>query len=96
MTQSVASKQFPRLHRLVQGWVSGLTRIGNQAQFYGKTLSSVGAAFVHYKAEMVRLIAGPSGGEGSGEGLRLRRLEAVACPWWFCCDVVGHAGVDSS
>jgi len=65
MTLGVASKQFPRLRRLVHGWVVGLTRIGNQAQFYGKTLGSIGAVFVHYKSEMVRLIAQMSLGTGA-------------------------------
>jgi phospholipid/cholesterol/gamma-HCH transport system permease protein len=62
---TIARMPYPRLQRVAQGWVSGMTRIGTQAQFYGKTLSSIGAAFVHYKAEMVRLIAQMSMGAGA-------------------------------
>jgi phospholipid/cholesterol/gamma-HCH transport system permease protein len=62
---TVAHSPYPRLRRRAQGWFDGLTRIGAQAQFYGKTLSSVGAAFAHYKTEMVRLIAQMSMGVGA-------------------------------
>jgi phospholipid/cholesterol/gamma-HCH transport system permease protein len=55
----------PRLRRTAQGWVDGLTRVGIQAQFYTKTLTSIGAAFVHYKTEIVRLIAQMSMGAGA-------------------------------
>lgn len=65
MTHGVASKQYPRLHRAAVGWVNGLTRIGTQAQFYAKALGSIGAAFVHYKTEIVRLIAQMSMGAGA-------------------------------
>jgi len=62
---TIARTPFPRIQRLTQGWVSWMTRIGTQAQFYGKTLSSIGTVFVHYKAEMVRLIAQMSMGAGA-------------------------------
>ena len=65
MTASAPSKNFPRVRRSVGGWVDGLTRIGTQAQFYGNTLRSIGVAFVHYKSEMVRLIAQMSLGAGA-------------------------------
>lgn len=57
MSHTVPSKQFPRLRRAVGGGVSGLIRIGTQAEFYGKTLVSVKGAFTQYKSETVRLIA---------------------------------------
>jgi phospholipid/cholesterol/gamma-HCH transport system permease protein len=57
MTAGVPSKQFPRLRSAVGGSLNGLTVIGTQAQFYAKTLVSVKDAFVHYRTEMVRLIA---------------------------------------
>jgi phospholipid/cholesterol/gamma-HCH transport system permease protein len=56
---------YPRLRRSVQGWVAGMTRIGAQAQFYGKTLSSIGTVFVQYKTELMRLIAQMSMGAGA-------------------------------
>lgn len=65
MTTSVPSKLHPYLGRTVKGWVSGLTRIGNQAHFYFHTLASIRDAFVHYKLEMVRQIAQMSMGTGA-------------------------------
>jgi phospholipid/cholesterol/gamma-HCH transport system permease protein len=62
---TIARTPFPRLQRATQGWVSGMSRVGTQAQFYGKTLSSIGTVFVHYKSEMVRLIAQMSMGAGA-------------------------------
>lgn len=62
---TIARMPYPRLQRVAQGWVGGMTRIGTQAQFYGKTLSSIGTVFVHYKSEMVRLIAQMSMGAGA-------------------------------
>jgi phospholipid/cholesterol/gamma-HCH transport system permease protein len=57
MTAGAPSKQYPRLRRAVDGPLNSLTVIGTQAQFYAKTLFSVRDAFVHYRTEMVRLIA---------------------------------------
>jgi phospholipid/cholesterol/gamma-HCH transport system permease protein len=57
MTAGVPSKQYPRLRSALGGPLNSLTVIGTQAQFYGKTLVSIKDAFVHYRTEMVRLIA---------------------------------------
>jgi phospholipid/cholesterol/gamma-HCH transport system permease protein len=57
MTAGAPSKQYPRLRSVVGGSFNSLTVIGTQAQFYGKTLLSIKDAFVHYRTEMVRLIA---------------------------------------
>ncbi|MCW2627566.1 ABC transporter permease [Mycobacterium sp.] len=57
MTAGAPSKQYPRLRSAVGAPLNGLTVIGTQAQFYGKTLVSTKDAFVHYRTEMVRLIA---------------------------------------
>ena len=54
-----------RLHRIALGWINGLTRIGTQAQFYFRTLSSIRDAVAHYNAETVRLIAQMSLGTGA-------------------------------
>jgi phospholipid/cholesterol/gamma-HCH transport system permease protein len=66
VTHSAApSTQFARTQRVVRGWVNGLTRIGTQAEFYGRTVVSVGTAVRLYKRETVRLIAGMSMGTGA-------------------------------
>jgi phospholipid/cholesterol/gamma-HCH transport system permease protein len=50
---------------MVTAWVHAWNRIGTQAQFYARTLGSIGDAFVHYRLEMVRLIAQMSLGAGA-------------------------------
>jgi phospholipid/cholesterol/gamma-HCH transport system permease protein len=62
---TVARTPYPRLRRTARGWIAGLTRIGTQAQFYAQTLRSIGDAFLHYKSEIVRLIAQMSMGAGA-------------------------------
>lgn len=62
---TIARAPYPRLRRTWQSWLAGMTRIGTQAQFYSKTLGSIGDAFVHYKTEIVRLIAQMSMGAGA-------------------------------
>ena len=49
----------------MHGWLAGMTRIGNQAQFYGTTIRSLGVAFVQYRLELLRLIAQMSLGTGA-------------------------------
>jgi phospholipid/cholesterol/gamma-HCH transport system permease protein len=65
MSTSAPSKPYPRIRRTTRAWVDGLTRIGNQAQFYFQTLSSIRDAFARYKLEIVRLIAQMSLGTGA-------------------------------
>ena len=65
MSVNVALNQFPRLRRGVGGCVTSWNRIGTQTQFYGHTLRAIADAFVHYKTEMVRLIAQMSLGTGA-------------------------------
>jgi phospholipid/cholesterol/gamma-HCH transport system permease protein len=62
---TVAHPPFAGLRRTGQRWVDGLTRIGNQGRFYFTTIRSVGDGFVHYRTEMVRLIAAMSMGTGA-------------------------------
>jgi phospholipid/cholesterol/gamma-HCH transport system permease protein len=62
---TIARAPYPRLRRVTRGWIAGLTRIGLQAQFYAQTLRAIGDAFVHYKTEIVRLIAQMSMGAGA-------------------------------
>lgn len=61
----VPSKLHPRLYGTMRRWVYGLESIGTQAQFYGRIILSVGDAFLNYKREVVRLIAGMSLGTGA-------------------------------
>jgi phospholipid/cholesterol/gamma-HCH transport system permease protein len=65
MTQGVPSAQFPRLRRRVNGWVDGWNRIGTQTQFYAQTIRGIWDAVVHYRTEVVRLIAQMSLGVGA-------------------------------
>ncbi len=62
---SVASPSSLRpltsLRRAAAAW----TRIGTQAQFYGKTIGSVGDVFVRYRSELLRLIAEMGLGTGA-------------------------------
>jgi phospholipid/cholesterol/gamma-HCH transport system permease protein len=65
VTVSVPSRQFPRVHRAARGWADEWNRVGTQGQFYLATLRSIGDAVVHYKVEIVRLLAQMSMGTGA-------------------------------
>ena len=65
MTATAPSRPHPRLRRTTAGWVGGLRRIGTQPQFYVETQTSIRDALVHYRFEMVRLIAQMSLGTGA-------------------------------
>ena len=65
MSIGIPSARFPRLTRATRGWADGWNRVGTQTQFYGKTLRSVGDVFVHYRTELVRLIAQMGLGSGA-------------------------------
>ena len=65
MSSAAPSGLHPALRRAAAKWVTGLTRIGTQAQFYFRTIVSVRDALVHYQAETVRLIAQMSLGTGA-------------------------------
>jgi phospholipid/cholesterol/gamma-HCH transport system permease protein len=51
------STQFPRMRNAFTSCVDGLSKTGTQAEFYAATLTSIKDAFIHYKTEIVRLIA---------------------------------------
>jgi phospholipid/cholesterol/gamma-HCH transport system permease protein len=53
------------LHRLARRWVAGWNRVGVQTAFYGKTMRGFGDAIVHYKSEILRLVATMSLGTGA-------------------------------
>lgn len=65
MTTSAPSKPNPRLRQALHGQIDSLTRIGTQAQFYFRTVTGVRDAFLHYRIEMIRLIAQMSMGSGA-------------------------------
>jgi phospholipid/cholesterol/gamma-HCH transport system permease protein len=58
-------QRFPRASRTLSGLHTSWTAIGEQTQFYGRTLSSIVDVFAHYKSELVRLIAQMSLGTGA-------------------------------
>jgi phospholipid/cholesterol/gamma-HCH transport system permease protein len=49
----------------VRGWRAEAVRIGEQTQFYGRTIVSIGDVLVHYKTETLRLIAQMGLGTGA-------------------------------
>lgn len=62
---TVARWPAPRLQRRIAKLVVEWNRIGEQTYFYLRTVRSVGAAFLFYKAATVRLIAEMSMGTGA-------------------------------
>lgn len=65
MIASAPSSLHPKLRGALDRQLDGLIRIGNQAQFYFRTITSVRAAIVHYRVETIRLIAQMSLGTGA-------------------------------
>lgn len=65
MTISITGGRFPRIERRTHQWADGWTRIGRQTQFYGSTLRAIPDAVVHYKSEILCLIAQMSMGTGA-------------------------------
>jgi phospholipid/cholesterol/gamma-HCH transport system permease protein len=64
-TSAVVAQRFPRITKGTRGAVDRIERIGAQAQFYAKTLVSVGDAVTRYPGETIRLIAQMSLGTGA-------------------------------
>jgi phospholipid/cholesterol/gamma-HCH transport system permease protein len=56
---------YPRLTRQLERPVASLGRIGDHTQFYGKALAGMPFAAVHYRREVIRLIAEISMGAGT-------------------------------
>lgn len=65
MTSSAPSTRAPRLRRTLGGFAAGWNRIGEQTEFYGRTVRSVGDAVVHYRTEIATQIAQMSLGTGA-------------------------------
>ncbi len=62
---TVIGQRFPRLQRSARRGAQGWNRIGTQVAFYFDTLADTRIAFIHYKSEVLRLIAGMSLGVGA-------------------------------
>jgi phospholipid/cholesterol/gamma-HCH transport system permease protein len=57
MAVGAPSVVHPRFRRTWRGLVDGWNRVGEQTEFYGRTLGSTVSALVHYQGEILRLIA---------------------------------------
>ncbi|TQK27327.1 ABC transporter permease [Arthrobacter sp. SLBN-53] len=62
---TVARSLRPRLTRELNRPVAALGRVGDHTLFYGRALAGVPHAFVHYRREIIRLIAEISMGAGA-------------------------------
>jgi phospholipid/cholesterol/gamma-HCH transport system permease protein len=56
---------YPRLTRQLERPVASLGRVGDHTAFYGKALAGIPFAAVHYRREVIRLIAEISMGAGT-------------------------------
>ncbi|MGV0793277.1 ABC transporter permease [Mycolicibacterium sp. XJ1819] len=63
--QGAPSRLSDRVLRPGRAVAAGYTRLGEQTQFYAKTIRSIGDVVAHYKVELVRLIAQMSLGTGA-------------------------------
>jgi phospholipid/cholesterol/gamma-HCH transport system permease protein len=57
--------RYPRITRRARGWIGEGIRIGEQTQFYGRTIVSIADALTRYKMETLRLIAQMGLGTGA-------------------------------
>src|ERR1700757_4118787 len=65
MTEAVPSSLHPRLVSARNSVVGEWLRIGNQTQFYTRTLGSIPDALINYRTEVYRLIAAMGLGTGA-------------------------------
>lgn len=65
MNAAVLQPRFPRISRYVRRLVGGWVRVGEQTQFYGQTILSIGEVFRRYQGELLRLIAQMGLGAGA-------------------------------
>ena len=65
MTGASASRMHPRARRAIKNAVDAWIQLGLQAQFFVKTLKSIGDALASYRVEILRLIAQMSLGNGA-------------------------------
>src|SRR5882672_2678582 len=57
LSQAVPSRPYARLQRVGDGVSSSWNRIGAQTHFYANTLAAIPDAVMHYRTELLRLIA---------------------------------------
>lgn len=62
---SVPSQRFPRLQRIRSGLLAQWDQVSDQTQFYFRTLVAIPDAAVHYRPELLRLIAQMGLGSGA-------------------------------
>ncbi len=65
---AVTSRECAGAHahsRTIRRWAAGWTRVGIQARFYVKTMGHTGDVFLHYRSELLRLIAQMGLGTGA-------------------------------
>lgn len=65
VSSTIPSAPYWRARRLLNYWIDSWNRLGRQTHFYAYTLRSIADAVVHYKDEIVRLIAQMSLGTGA-------------------------------
>ena len=65
MNRTTVRQMYPRVSRTIESWTTGWNNLGRQTQFYGLTIRGVWDALVHYKAEVLRLIAQTGLGTGA-------------------------------
>jgi phospholipid/cholesterol/gamma-HCH transport system permease protein len=63
--RGVPSGQFGRIQHTGRRWANGWNRLGEQTQFYAKTLGSLGDVVANYRVELLRAIAQMSLGTGA-------------------------------
>jgi phospholipid/cholesterol/gamma-HCH transport system permease protein len=61
----VPSTMYPRVRRTIRRRLDSWNKVGEQTSFYSQTLRSIGDAVIHYKIEILRLIAQMSLGTGA-------------------------------
>lgn len=65
MSVTISRGLHPLLQRRVSKLAAGWNRIGSQTRFYAKTLASIPDALIHYRKEVLRLIAQMGLGAGA-------------------------------
>jgi phospholipid/cholesterol/gamma-HCH transport system permease protein len=65
MSATAPSRPYGRLRNLAEEFAAGWNRIGGQARFYFNTLAAIPDAIVHYRTELLRLIAQMGLGTGA-------------------------------
>src|SRR3954463_2947625 len=65
MSTSTPSRPFGRLGNVAEEFVAGWNRIGGQDRIYAKTVAAIPDAVMHYRTELLRLIAQMGLGSGA-------------------------------